>query len=101
MNLSGQAVSAFFKKFPPREEQRLIVVHDDLEHKFGNVRIKYKYAFFLVVYIMLHVLCCPILVLLLVRPVLPQPPYALLSYLVVCYPLLSYSGFNEACCSSA
>ena len=40
MNLSGQAVSAFFKKFPPREEARLIVVHDDLEHKFGNVRIK-------------------------------------------------------------
>ena len=40
MNLSGQAVSAFFKKHPPLDRNRLIIVHDDLEHKFGNVRIK-------------------------------------------------------------
>ena len=40
MNLSGQAVSAFFKKFPPIDKNRLMVIHDDLEHIFGKVRVK-------------------------------------------------------------
>ena len=40
MNLSGQAVAVFFKRNPNISKQNLMVVHDDLEHKFGNVRIK-------------------------------------------------------------
>lgn len=40
MNLSGQAVGAFLRKNSTIKRQDLMVVHDDLEHKFGNVRIK-------------------------------------------------------------
>jgi peptidyl-tRNA hydrolase len=40
MNLSGQAVTAFLKRNSNVNKSDLIFVHDDLEHKFGNVRIK-------------------------------------------------------------
>lgn len=40
MNLSGQAVAAFLKRNSAVDRSKLIIIHDDLEHKFGNVRIK-------------------------------------------------------------
>jgi peptidyl-tRNA hydrolase len=40
MNLSGQAVTGFLRRNSQINKKDLIVVHDDLEHKFGNVRIK-------------------------------------------------------------
>ena len=40
MNLSGQAVTAFLQSNRDVDKNNFIFVHDDLEHKFGNVRIK-------------------------------------------------------------
>lgn len=40
MNLSGQAVSSFMRKHPEVTRTNFMVVHDDLEHRLGNVRIK-------------------------------------------------------------
>jgi len=40
MNLSGQAVGPFMRKNKTLTRKDMMVVHDDLEHKFGNVRIK-------------------------------------------------------------
>ena len=40
MNLSGQALSAFFKKNPRVKVEDILIVHDDLEHKVGTARIK-------------------------------------------------------------
>lgn len=39
MNLSGKAIGPFIRKHEANK-QDLIVVHDDLEHQFGNARIK-------------------------------------------------------------
>jgi peptidyl-tRNA hydrolase len=40
MNISGQAVHSLTRKFPVLNAKDILVVHDDLEHKVGNVRIK-------------------------------------------------------------
>lgn len=40
MNESGKAVHSLFKKYPSLTPKDIIVVHDDLEHKTGNIRIK-------------------------------------------------------------
>jgi peptidyl-tRNA hydrolase, PTH1 family len=39
MNLSGQAVGPILRRHSVTKSD-LIVVHDDLEHQFGNVRVK-------------------------------------------------------------
>ena len=39
MNLSGSAAGPFLRKHSASKND-LIVVHDDLEHQFGNARIK-------------------------------------------------------------
>lgn len=39
MNLSGPPVASFLKRSKLTKKD-LVVVHDDLEHRFGNVRIK-------------------------------------------------------------
>jgi peptidyl-tRNA hydrolase len=40
MNISCQAVTAFLKRNSNVKKSDLLFVHDDLEHKFGNARIK-------------------------------------------------------------
>lgn len=40
MNLSGRAVAALKSKYPTLTGKDILVVHDDLEHKLGNVRVK-------------------------------------------------------------
>jgi|688.fasta_scaffold1007551_1 peptidyl-tRNA hydrolase len=40
MNLSGKAVHALKRSYPTLNAKDILVVHDDLEHKVGNVRIK-------------------------------------------------------------
>lgn len=40
MNESGKAVRALMRKYSSLTPKDLLIVHDDLEHKLGNVRIK-------------------------------------------------------------
>jgi PTH1 family peptidyl-tRNA hydrolase len=40
MNQSGRAVNSILRKYPTVTLEDIIIVHDDLEHKVGNVRIK-------------------------------------------------------------
>jgi len=40
MNLSGQPLAAYLRRNPNTKPSDLMIIHDDLEHKFGNVRIK-------------------------------------------------------------
>ncbi len=40
MNLSGKALNALKRSYPTLNANNILVVHDDLEHKVGNVRIK-------------------------------------------------------------
>lgn len=40
MNESGKAVRALIRKYPTLGPKDILVVHDDLEHKVGHVRIK-------------------------------------------------------------
>lgn len=42
MNLSGRALDSFLKKNSTVLKADILVMHDDLQHKFGNVRIKEK-----------------------------------------------------------
>lgn len=40
MNESGKAVHALLRKYPTLTPNDFLIVHDDLEHKIGNVRVK-------------------------------------------------------------
>lgn len=40
MNLSGQSVAAFLRKYVGVGAGQIMMVHDDLEHNFGHVRVK-------------------------------------------------------------
>ena len=40
MNNSGQCIRGILKRNPSVTNQDIIIVHDDLEHRLGNIRIK-------------------------------------------------------------
>lgn len=40
MNESGKAVHALIRKYPTLTPKDILIAHDDLEHKVGNVRVK-------------------------------------------------------------
>ena len=42
MNSSGEAVKAFLKNNSSIKVENILLVHDDLEHKIGTVRIKHS-----------------------------------------------------------